>query len=142
MATEQGLYAQVIMLRQKYSKFVAADRNKKEAKFKFQGKYARSQSWFNLEFYWIEVNFSTREPDLYKKLSQIHDYTQDINTFKRFQVTIVNLNFVESFKFHNDAPIVKYFHNSLNSCCFSSLVSAFASINHNKDANAIPLSIE
>ena len=43
MATEQGLYAQVIMLRQKYLKFVATDRNKNEAKSKFQGQSARSQ---------------------------------------------------------------------------------------------------
>ena len=30
----------------------------------------------------------------------------------------------------------------MNSCCFSSLESAFASINHNADANAIPMGIE
>ena len=40
---EQGLYAQVIMIRQKDLKFVAKDRNKNEAKFKFQGLSARSQ---------------------------------------------------------------------------------------------------
>ena len=39
-----------------------------EAKFKFQGEYARSQRWFDLDLDWIEVNFSTSEPDLYKKL--------------------------------------------------------------------------
>ena len=75
MAMKQILYAQVIMLRRKYLKFVALNKNKNEAKFKFQGQSARSQRWFDLDFDWIEVNFSTREPDLYKKLFQIHDNT-------------------------------------------------------------------
>ena len=42
MAMEQGSYAQVIMLRQKNLKFVATDKIKNEAKFKFQGKSERS----------------------------------------------------------------------------------------------------
>ena len=82
MVTEQGLYAQVIMLRRKYLKFVAADKNKNEAKFKFQGQSARSQRWFDNYFDWIEVHFSTREPGLYKKLFQSHDNTPDRNTYK------------------------------------------------------------
>ena len=49
MATEQGLYAQVIMLCRKYLKIVATDKNKNEAKLKFQGKSARSQRWFDLD---------------------------------------------------------------------------------------------
>ena len=65
---EQRLYAQVIMLRRKYLKFVATDNNKNEAKFKFQGQSTRSHRWFDLEFYWIEVSFITRDPDLYNKL--------------------------------------------------------------------------
>ena len=85
---EQGLYAQVVKLRRKYLKFVATDKNKNEAKFKFWGISVRSQQWFDIEFDWIEVNFITCEPDFYKKLFQIHDDTQDINTFKFFQVPI------------------------------------------------------
>ena len=65
MAMEQGLYAQVIMLVRKDLKFVAADKNINEDKFKFQGQSAISQRWFDIDFDWIEVNFSTREPDLY-----------------------------------------------------------------------------
>ena len=49
---------------------------------------------------------------------------------------------MESFKFQNDAPIPKYCQKSLNSCCFSSLESAFAVINHNKAGNDISLRIE
>ena len=49
---------------------------------------------------------------------------------------------METFKFHNDAPILKYCQKSLNSCCFSSLASAFVSIKQIKAANAISLHIE
>ena len=56
---------------------------------------ARSQRWFDLDLDWIEVNFSTREPDFYKKLFQSHDDTQDINTFKCFQVPIGDAKCVE-----------------------------------------------
>ena len=95
MSMEQGLYAQVIMLHREDLKFVATDKNKNEAKFKFQGQYAISKQWFDLDFDWITVDFSTREPDFCKKLFQIHDNTQDINTFRLFQVTIGNAKCVE-----------------------------------------------
>ena len=45
-------------------------------------------------------------------------------------------------KFHSKAPMLKYRQNALNSCCFSSLVSAFDSINQNKAANDIAIRIE
>ena len=64
---EQGLYAQVVKLCRKDLKFIAANRNKIEAKFKFQGLSVISQRWFDLDFDWIEVNFSTHEPDFYKE---------------------------------------------------------------------------
>ena len=67
VAMEQGLYAQVIMLRREDLKFFATDKIKNEDKFKFQGQYARSQQWFDLDLDWIEVNFSTRKPDFYKE---------------------------------------------------------------------------
>ena len=43
MAMEKSLYAQVIKLRRKDLLFDAADKNKNESKFKFQGQSARSQ---------------------------------------------------------------------------------------------------
>ena len=97
----------MVKLPRKDLKFIAANKNKNESKFKFQGQSARSQRWFDLDFDCIEVNFSTSEPDLYKTF-QSHDDTQEINTFKSFQVPIGNAKCVESFKFHNDAPILKY----------------------------------
>ena len=108
MATEQSLYTQVIRIRQKYLKFIAMGKNKIEAKFNFQGKLARSQQWFDLDLDWIEVNFSTREPDFDKECFKIHDGTQDNNTFKSFQVPTGNTKCVESFKFKIDALILKY----------------------------------
>ena len=109
---------------------------------KLQGQSARSQIRFGLDLDWIEINFSSREPDFYKKLFQSHDGTQDDNTFKKIQVPIGNAKSVESFKFQNDTPILKYCQKTLNSCCLSSLALAFASINHNFAANAISMRIE
>ena len=82
---DQSLYAQVIRFRRKDLKFDAADENKNESKFKLQGQSARSQLWFDLDLDWIDINFSTREPDFYKKLFQSHDNEQDTNTFKFFK---------------------------------------------------------
>ena len=49
---------------------------------------------------------------------------------------------METFKFHNDAPMIKYHQTLLNRCCFSSLASDFDSIEQNKTANAISLRTE
>ena len=90
ISMEQGLYAQVVKLRRNNLKHIAENKNKNESKFKLQGLSARSQRWFDLDFDWIELYFSRREPDLYKELFQSHDDTQDTNTIKRFQVPIGN----------------------------------------------------
>ena len=60
MEMEQGLYAQVIMIRWEDLKSDVTYKNKNEAKFKFQVQSTRSQQWFDLDFDCIEVNFSTR----------------------------------------------------------------------------------
>ena len=115
---EKRLYAQVVKIRRKYLKLIAANKNKNEAKFKFQGQSARSQHWFDLDFDWIEVKFSTREPDFYKNCFQSHGDTHNTNTLEIFQVPIGNSKCVENFKFHNDAPMLNYHQNVLNICCF------------------------
>ena len=46
---KQSLYAQVIKFWQKDLIFDAADENKNESKFKFQGQSARSQLWFDFD---------------------------------------------------------------------------------------------
>ena len=45
-------------------------------------------------------------------------------------------------KFNGNAPMLNYCQKSLNSCCFSSLASAFASIKQTKATNAISLCME
>ena len=59
-----------------------------------------------------------------------------------FVVPIGNSKNVEEIKFHIDAPMIKYCQNTSNSCCFSSLVLAFGSINKIKAINAISERIE
>ena len=108
MTIEKSLYAQVINFRRKDLIFDAADKNKNESKFKFQGQSARSQLWFDLNLDWIDINFSTREPDFYKKLFQSHDDKQDKYTFKTLQVPIGNAKVVKSFMFHKDASSLSY----------------------------------
>ena len=104
MAMKQGLYAQVVMLHQKDLIFTEANKNKNEVKFKFHSQYTRSQCWFDIDFDWIEVSFSTREPDFYKKLCQSHENTQATNTFKWFQVPTGNSKCVETFKIWQWCP--------------------------------------
>ena len=67
----------MVMIRRKYLNITEENKNKNEDKFNFQGRYARSQHWLDIDFDWIEENFSTREPGLYKKIFQRHDETQD-----------------------------------------------------------------
>ena len=90
MDMEQGLYAKILLLRRKDLKLTAANKNKNEAKLKFQCQSAIAQRWFDLDFDWIEVYFITYKPGLYKKLFQIHDNTKDTNKFKIFQGPIGN----------------------------------------------------
>ena len=128
MATEKGLYAKVVNIIRKDLKFFAANNNKNEAKFKFQGQSTRSQCWFDLDFDFIEVNFSTREHDLYEaNFSEPLQYTR----YKYIQIpSSSNRKFKTygNFKFQKDVPMIKYCQMSLNSCCFISLASAFVSI--------------
>ena len=50
MVKKQVLYAQVVKLRRNYLKFTASNKNKSDAKSKFQVQSARSQRWFDLDF--------------------------------------------------------------------------------------------
>ena len=140
-AMEQGLYSQFFVLSRKHLKITESNKNKNKDKFKFQGQSARSQHWFDPDFGCIEDNFSTREPDLYRKIYQRRDKTQDTNTFKMFEVPIGNTKFVEEMEFHSKAPMLKYRQNSLNSCCFVSLAPAFDSDNQTNVSNDIVIVI-
>ena len=54
MAMEQGLYAQVGMIRRRESYDKKAKENTK--KYNFQGQSARSRRWFDLDHEWLEKN--------------------------------------------------------------------------------------
>ena len=70
MATEQGLYAQVVMIRRRES----YDKNEKgnTKKYNFRGKSARSRRWFDLDHEWLEENFRTRGPDFYENYIKLN----------------------------------------------------------------------
>ena len=64
MDTEQGLYAQVFMIRRKDLDNEKEKENTK--KYKFQGQSTTSIRWFDIHREWLEEKSSTREPDFYK----------------------------------------------------------------------------
>ena len=68
-------------------------KNKNTSKFKFQGQSARSRYWFDLDLDWIDINFSTREPDFYKKLFKIMTMSkkQIHSEYLKFQLEMQNL---------------------------------------------------
>ena len=66
-AMQQRLYAQVVKLRRKDLKLIAANKNRNEAKFKFQSQSARSHCWFDLELDCIQVTFGKHEPYFHQK---------------------------------------------------------------------------
>ena len=64
MSTEQGLYAQVVTIHQKYSDHKKEKENTK--KYNLQGKSTRPIIWFDLDHELLEGNLRTHEPDFYK----------------------------------------------------------------------------
>ena len=126
MATEQGLYAQVIMLHRK--DLNTAEENKNKTRINSSSRLSLPDQ---LDFNWIRENFSTHEPYLYNKIFQKSDGTQDTNTFKMFVVPIGNAKKrgENEISLHIDSTMLKYRQNTPNSCCFSSSTLAFESIN-------------
>ena len=75
----------MVKILQKDLEFIAANKNKNEAKFKFQGLSEISHRWFDLKFDWIKENFSTCEPDFCKKIFKamtIHNIQIYLKAFK------------------------------------------------------------
>ena len=48
-----------------------------------------------------------------------------MKTYKLFEVPIGNTKITEKIEFHPKAPVLKYHQESSNSCCLTSLASAF-----------------
>ena len=61
---------------------------------KFQGQYAGSTGWLNIDHEWSKINVSIIEPDFYKRLFRNNIEGKDINTYKNFVVLfdITNIN--------------------------------------------------
>ena len=102
MSTEKGLYAQVVMIRQKDSD----NKKEKEKKKNFQGKFTISICWFDIDHEWLEENFRTHEPDFYKKLYQKYIRDHDTKMYKSSVVPIVNAKITENVVFHPAAPLL------------------------------------
>ena len=83
---EQELYAKFVMISRNDLKFIAENKNKNEAKFKFQGQSAISQRWFDPDFDWIEVSFSTRDPYYYSRVIEPFLFLFSAMNFKSFRL--------------------------------------------------------
>ena len=67
----------------------------------------------------------TREPDLYRKLYQTKFRVDTTHDHQKFGVPIGNEKMTKKVQFLTEAPLIKYHQKSSNSCCLSSLASAF-----------------
>ena len=65
MTTEKGLYAQVVVI---YRKDLDNYKKDNPKRYNLQGQSARSKLWIYLIHEWLEENFSTHEPEFYKKV--------------------------------------------------------------------------
>ena len=85
---EQGLYAQVVMIRRK-----DLDHKKEKDKAKqynLPGQSARSIRWFNLDHEWLVETFRTHEQDFYLKSYQKNIKGQETKRHQFFLVSIGN----------------------------------------------------
>ena len=84
----------------------------------------------------------TCKPYFYRKMYQTKFGGDDTKTFQMFGVPIGNAKIRRKVQFHPAAPVIKYHQKTYNSCCLSSLASAFHFINDNRDVPALVNSIE
>ena len=71
------------------------------------------------------------------KLYQTNIKGQDTKTYQLFVVPIGNAKNYRKIGFHPISPVLKYHQESYNSCCLSSLKSAFHSIGENRAVTAL-----
>ena len=74
----------------------------------------------------------TCEPDFYRKLYQTKFRADDTKIFQIFGGPIGNAKITRKVQFRLAAPVMKYHQKISNSCCLSSLASAFHCINENR----------
>ena len=84
----------------------------------------------------------TREPDLYKKLYNTKFRCDATHDYQKFGVPIGNARMNQKVRFRTEAPLIKHHQHISNSCCLSSLESAFHCIGNNRYVAAISNLIE
>ena len=72
MATEQGLYAQVVMIRRKDSEYKKGKEKENTNKYNFQIQSERLRRLFDLDHEWLEENSRTHKPDYYKHFIRLN----------------------------------------------------------------------
>ena len=91
----------------------------------FQEKYSRSKHWFDLDIEWTQENFSTGEPQFFKRPFQSNIGGQDGIKYPTFSVSIGIAKEVGEVEYNPKPPLMEYHQNDSNSCCFISLESWF-----------------
>ena len=139
MATEQGLYEKLVMILWKESE--DSKGREKTNKYKFQWQSATSRRLSDLDYEWLEENFRTHEPGFHTTSSKqiMGDVTK---TYQIFGVPIDNAKTTRKVQFNPEAPVIKYHLKSYNSCCLSSLVSAFHCIGYYRAVPSIVIRIK
>ena len=87
----------------------------------FQWQSEITKHWFDLNIEWVEENFSTREHQFYKRLSQSTIEGQYGSKYPTLPVPIVNAEETGEIQYHSKYTLVEYHQNASNSYCFNSL---------------------
>ena len=77
----------------------------------FQEQSARSKHSFDIDFEWVEEDFSTREPQFNKRLFQRNIQGQSVTKYPTFPVPIVNAKETGEIEYGLKDPQVKYHIN-------------------------------
>ena len=75
------------------------DNNKEKGKtnkYNFQGQFARSILWLDIDLEWLEEKFSTHELDFYFKILSKNIRGQETKTYQLFVVPIGNAKIREN----------------------------------------------
>ena len=91
IACEESVYAQVVRICRKNMIENKYTGKKTKRKYLFQGQSAKSKYCFDIDIEWVEGNFSTREPQFYKRLFQTKIKDQSGIPYTIFPVPIENV---------------------------------------------------
>ena len=104
-------------------------------------KSIQSQHSFSLTEEYINLKFSTKYPELYKKPFFKNMGKSNFDIPQLF----FTIGYAKKFKgpnHHTCGPLIKYPNNIINMCCLGSLVYALAAIDDNMALNSVESRIE